>query len=640
MDANEKTLHGCLKKALGDTAHHRPDAAKQLLGYEPEVIERTAIELGGATDAGLDPLLRFKTNEDAAVYFRDIQQIEQGDDGYDPGEFKRLLSFGARASDTGFGFDKIKELAATVGGTYVDSEHLPKMPGSYRLVGDSTRTLNVFWREYYRQAMRHAEVMAFIITSSWRESPNCWTELEWATELRSDRQNLIVFQDSNARKIMEKRDATFTVNIKDKEGVTKKEELHSWQRTLSNFPHKAVTASTVGEVTLAMEVAFAPAINTPAEKTIHRSLEQKLHSQTGVKASLVTEIAEALSADGVTNPNALQCIPLHPDDHPETFKVLEREGITPVERAVVKQSLADMGRSPSTAGAHTGVGTTPTPRLEAALMGITELTALQDSLQPFIDNAASTEASVQALSAAAEEKAVASARAELLELHDLKLPSDFKAGGAARHLDRAMDKLKLDLLPQQPDLSVSDLVERNELMQCVHLHALGADIAPGTVGQLHPGRSPFKNPRGPSYRFVDSDVETTMRHATMRQIDETVGSSWSSAASSKGALFFGAGLMAWSTSVSAAHANETRSSEKHSTSSETTTHVEVTQLGTKRAFELGLGGAPPDIATGRHRRIPSSRRCLSRPDGDCQRTTTALRPRRRHPTFSSTDGVR
>ena len=184
---------------------------------------------------------------------------------------------------------------------------------------------------------------------------------------------------------------------------------------------------------------------------------------------------------------------------------------------------------------------------------------------------------MQALSAAAEEKAVASARAELLELHDLKLPSDFKAGGAARYLDRAMDKLKLDLLPQQPDLSDSDLVKRNELMQCVHLHALGADIAPGMVGQLHPGRSPFKNPRGPSYRFVDSDVETTMRHATMRQIDETAGSSWSVAASSKGAVWFGAGLAAWSESVSAAHANETRSSEMHSASSETTTHVKVKQ---------------------------------------------------------------
>ena len=344
MDANEKTLHGYLKKALGDPAQlHRPDAARKLLGYEPEVIERTATELDGATAAGLQPLLRFRTNEDAAVYFRDIAQIEQGDDGYDPGEFTNLLSFGARASDTGFGFDSIKELAATVGGTYVDSEHLPRMPGSYRLFGDNTRTLNVFWREYYRQAMRHADVMAFIITSSWRDSPNCWTELEWATELRSDRQNLIVFQGSNIREIMEERDATFTVSIKDKDGVTKKQELHSWQSTLSNFLHKAVTASTVDEITLAMQVAFAPAINTPPEETTHRSLESELHSQTGVTASLVTEIAEALSTDGVTNVNALQCVPLHPDAHPETFKVLEREGNTPVERAVIKQSLADMG---------------------------------------------------------------------------------------------------------------------------------------------------------------------------------------------------------------------------------------------------------------------------------------------------------
>ena len=42
----------------------------------------------------------------------------------------------------------------------------------------------------------------------------------------------------------------------------------------------------------------------------------------------------------------------------------------------------------------------------------------------------------------------------------------------------------------------------------------------------------------------------------------------------------------------------------------------------------GRGGAPFDTATGRHRRDTSLRRCLSRPDGDCQRTTTALRPAR------------
>ena len=40
----------------------------------------------------------------------------------------------------------------------------------------------------------------------------------------------------------------------------------------------------------------------------------------------------------------------------------------------------------------------------------------------------------------------------------------------------------------------------------------------------------------------------------------------------------------------------------------------------------GLGGAPSGTATGRHRRDTSSRRCMSRPDGDCQRTTTAPRP--------------
>ena len=197
---------------------------------------------------------------------------------------------------------------------------------------------------------------------------------------------------------------------------------------------------------------------------------------------------------------------------------------------------------------------------------------------------------MKALSAAAGEKAVAwaSANAGLLELHDLGLPSEFMAGGARRYLDRAMATLKLDALPQRPDLSVADLVERNELMQCVHLHASGADIAPCPVGQLHPGRSPFKNPRGPSYRLVDSDVESTMRHATMRQIDETVGSSWSVASSTKGAVFFGFGVAAWSASMSAAGANETKSSEMGSTSSETTTHVKV-----KRAI---LSGAQFSLA--------------------------------------------
>ena len=53
-------------------------------------------------------------------------------------------------------------------------------------------------------------------------------------------------------------------------------------------------------------------------------------------------------------------------------------------------------------------------------------------------------------------------------------------------------------------------------------------------------------------------------------------------------------------------------------------------LGRPRAWGCAAG-----IATGRHRWITSSRRCLSRPDGGCQRATTALRPGRRHPTFSS-----
>ena len=49
----------------------------------------------------------------------------------------------------------------------------------------------------------------------------------------------------------------------------------------------------------------------------------------------------------------------------------------------------------------------------------------------------------------------------------------------------------------------------------------------------------------------------------------------------------------------------------------------------------GRGGAPLGAATGRHRRGASLRRRLPRPDGGCQRATTALRPRRRRPTFSS-----
>lgn len=346
---------------------------------------------------------------------------------------------------------------------------------------------------------------------------------------------------------------------------------------LGNTPdHGDLEPSTFDKIEQATKLVLTPLVDAKQQNATDLSLGAELRSRTGVCGSILDAITKALEKDGATNVAALKSAPLHPDLYKETYKVLEGGDFKPVEKAMFKQSLTEMGESSSTDGAHTGVQQVK-DAAAVPLQQLSELKALQEAFQPFIDKAADQEADAQAKQEAAEKKVVAEARAELLVLHGLQLPKELTAGAASRYLDREIGKLKLDALPQQPDLSVTDLVERNELMHCVHLHSTGADIAPSPVGQLHPNRSPFKNPRVPSYRLVDKDVETTNQHATMKQLDETVGMSWSLAGSTKGAAFVGTGVAAWSGSLSEAAAAEATSSAEESGSSGTITHVKVTQ---------------------------------------------------------------
>eukprot|EP00928_Gymnodinium_smaydae_P046396 TRINITY_DN30905_c0_g1_i1.p1 TRINITY_DN30905_c0_g1~~TRINITY_DN30905_c0_g1_i1.p1 ORF type:complete len:141 (+),score=21.08 TRINITY_DN30905_c0_g1_i1:405-827(+) len=65
--------------------------------------------------------------------------------------------------------------------------------------------LNVYWAEYYREAMEKAVVMVFLISEGWLRSDSCWEEVYWATTpkfetARHGKRNLVVLLDEYAKR--------------------------------------------------------------------------------------------------------------------------------------------------------------------------------------------------------------------------------------------------------------------------------------------------------------------------------------------------------------------------------------------------------------------------------------------------------
>ena len=60
---------------------------------------------------------------------------------------------------------------------YIDADALAEMPGRYVM---NERTLNVYWEQYYKDAMRKAQLIIFLVDKAWLLSRNCFEELAWA----------------------------------------------------------------------------------------------------------------------------------------------------------------------------------------------------------------------------------------------------------------------------------------------------------------------------------------------------------------------------------------------------------------------------------------------------------------------------
>mmetsp|Transcript_31454 Transcript_31454/g.47774 ORF Transcript_31454/g.47774 Transcript_31454/m.47774 type:complete len:286 (+) Transcript_31454:7441-8298(+) len=173
--------------------------AKSFIGYDPWERRKQYTNSAGKKSIYLD----FVDDDDAIRYFKYCQWLKAD---YVPINFQFLLSFGS--ADGVFGFDKILQLANALNSTYVDSQKLPALGGSYLIPPESgklSHPRNIFWMEYYKGAMEKTPKMCFVITKAWTKSKNCWQEMGWAYDIRTqdDHKNIIVFQDQDTAEKLE-----------------------------------------------------------------------------------------------------------------------------------------------------------------------------------------------------------------------------------------------------------------------------------------------------------------------------------------------------------------------------------------------------------------------------------------------------
>lgn len=112
-----------------------------------------------------------------------------------PPGVKILLSFGGRTknfydqpSASDIGLERARRLKALLtqkydpslnpNFVYIDADALDDMDGKY--TNANGRTLNVYWEQYYKDAMHNARLIIFLVDKAWLLSRNCFEELAWA----------------------------------------------------------------------------------------------------------------------------------------------------------------------------------------------------------------------------------------------------------------------------------------------------------------------------------------------------------------------------------------------------------------------------------------------------------------------------
>ena len=264
---------------------------------------------------------------------------------------------------------------------------------------------------------------------------------------------------------------------------------------------------------------------------------------------------------------------------PETFRAIDAGA----DSSLVKRALALSGikglfggnDKDSHALAETATAA-DSPQQQFSQQQMSAIMATKAALEPFLKEAVAAEGEEKAKVNAAREKAVEDARAKLLEVN-IQLPPAVDVNHLTNHLATQMQVLTIKQ-DAKPDLDPKQLTDRLGLMRCVRLRPGGADIASGNVGHLKPRKDPFKQPLGVSFAFEDREVVENIRHAETTKLESTVGTSLAASASTKGAGFYGGAVGAWSASMSAAGAFESKSASTLEKTDSYSTHVKTTEV--------------------------------------------------------------
>jgi len=168
----------------------------------------------------------FKEDEDANTFFSNERYLDVKLERLVAGQFKYVISFATAGEN--FGGQEVRELVDAMNKptvkTYMDSNELPKRPGSYLIQAsaNSGYPRNKFWQESYKEAMEMASTMVFLITPAWIASPNCMQELFWALSKPMDRKHVIVhFEKDIMQAFYDEANIFLLAEVKQAEANTK-----------------------------------------------------------------------------------------------------------------------------------------------------------------------------------------------------------------------------------------------------------------------------------------------------------------------------------------------------------------------------------------------------------------------------------
>merc|ERR1712238_468877 len=222
-------------------------------------IKKKSIEILGIDNqpSFLDPdgegrvFLGFQKDEVAKEYFTKVLKLPMS---FMPTN-RLLLSFGSK-DENGFDFPQILAVAQRLESPYVDATYLPLLAGSYKFNAEGAPR-NSFWMEYYKRAMKEAQLMVFFITKGWVDSPNTWEELDWTIELRHDATkytNVFLFQHLQTRDLLQGIHSYVTKFDADKFERVNRRGQYNWKELMHALPNKKfVDAQTPDEIVAAVQ---------------------------------------------------------------------------------------------------------------------------------------------------------------------------------------------------------------------------------------------------------------------------------------------------------------------------------------------------------------------------------------------------